>query len=343
MENQLFNLEKIKEITKPIEGLQGDLESSSILFNNFNESIENFTNNLKEEEFLKQFHDLTILLKEVHKEITTISKDNIRKFLILQDELIRKYKDLFKENLKKINLDTQNTKEIGLHLIERKKISRIIDRTSFLFSITIEQWIDLFDSLKQNSLILATVKKINKFYNEILNERLKTELKRIPSNIDPKLIADYEKIFMINPIPFNQFLQKIENELTDEDLTTKRKIIEKSKENNRFIKLKEEQLKSYQDYFKYSDKDFKRKMRKNKREKLSDLVADSNNLKEKQMTDEISEKIEKFKSKFNESFDEKFLMKRDDESDPLDLIREWKERKNKEYKEFVEKLKKKEK
>ena len=84
-------------------------------------------------------------------------------------------------------------------------------------------------------------------------------------------------------------------------------------------------------------------MRKNKREKLSDLVADSNNLKEKQMTDEISEKIEKFKSKFNESFDEKFLMKRDDESDPLDLVREWKESKNKEYKEFVEKLKKKEK
>ena len=52
---------------------------------------------------------------------------------------------------------------------------------------------------------------------------------------------------------------------------------------------------------------------------------------------------ERNKSKFNESFDEKFLMKRDDESDPLDLVRERKERKNKEYKEFVEKLKKKEK
>jgi hypothetical protein len=343
MDNQLFNLEKIKEITNPIENLQGDLESLSVLFNNFNETKDYFTKHLKEEEIFKQFSDITNLIKEIHNEINTISKENIRNFLILQDELIRKYKDLFKEDLKSIKLNVKNTKDIGLHLIESKKISRIVDKSSFLFSITIQQWIDLFDSLKQHSLILATVKKIEKFYNDMLNKRLKIELGRIPNNIDPKLIADYEKKFMTNPITFKEFLKKLENEPTYEDLTTKTKIIEKGKESKKIIKLKEEQLESYDIYFKLSDKDYKRKMRKQKREKLSDLAEKSNNLKEIQITDEISEKIEKFKSKFDESFDEKFLIKKDNEKDPLDLVRARKERKDKEYKEFVEKLKKKEK
>ena len=98
------------------------------------------------------------------------------------------------------------------------------------------------------------------------------------------------------------------------------------------------QLESYKVYIKLSDKDFKRKMRKKKRESLSDLATEHENTDQIQMSEEITEKIEKFKLKFDSSFDEKYLIKRDDEKDPLDIIRERKERKKKEYKDYIKKF-----
>ena len=345
MEYQLYNLEKIKEITNPVEILQGNLFRIQSIYKEYIENKNNTIKNFSDQDFIKQIQELNQLLKNINDTLIKVSNENIAKFIVFQDELIKKYKDHFVDKLKKANLEHNTTKKIGLNLIENKKISKVIDQSSFLFSLTLSQWLDLLDSLKQNSLYLATLKKVEKFYSEILKKRLKHELSKIPNNVDPNLIKDFEKSFLSNPITFKEFMQKIESELTQKELEAKRRVIEKTKENASLITLKEKQekqLQSFEDYFKLSDKEFERKMRKKKREKLSDLVEKPKKDKKIEISEEISEKIEKFKSKFEDNFEEKFLIKKDDEIDPLDLIRKRKEMKEREYKEFIKKLKNKE-
>ena len=144
---------------------------------------------------------------------------------------------------------------------------------------------------------------------------------------------------MSNPITLEEFLQEIESKLTQKELDAKRKIVDKTKENDKLKEQQEQQLQSFEDYFKLSDKEFERRMRKEKREKLADLVEKPEKAKKVEITEEVSEKIENFKSKFENSFDEKFLIKRDDEMDPLDLIRERKKKKDREYKDYIKKFK----
>lgn len=339
--NQIFNLEKIKEILNPIDGLQGNLNSLRAIYDKFIENNNNIIKNFSNEEFLNQIQEINQILKNINENLIKISNENISKFLVFQDDLIKKYKDSFIDSLKKIKLERNKTKEIGLNLIENKKISKVIDQSSFLFSIAIKQWLDLLESLKQNSLFLSTLKRVEFFYSEILKKRLKHELTKIPDNIDPNLIKDFEKGFLSNPMTFKEFLQEIESKLTQKEIKAKREIIEKTKEDGKLKEKQELQFQSFEDYFKFSDKEFERRMRKKKREKLSDLVEKQEEVNKIQITEEVSEKIEKFKSKFES--DEDFLIKRDNDKDPLDLIRERKRSKDKEYKEHIKKFKSKEK
>jgi hypothetical protein len=342
MENQLYNLEKIKEITTPIEILQGNLNKLENIYKEFIENKNNAIKNFSDKNYISQIQELNQILKRINDILIKVSNGNVSKFLVFQDELIKKYKDTFIDKLKKIKLEHNKTKEIGLNLIEKKKISKVIDQSSFLFSLTLAQWLDLLDSLKQNSLFLSTLKKVENFYSKILNKRLKYELSKILENIDPNLIKDFEKKFLSNPITFEEFLREVESKLTQKELDAKRKIVDKTKENDKLKEKQEQQRQSFEDYFKFSDKEFKRRMRKKKREKLADLVAKPEKVKKIEITEEVSEKIEKFKSKFENSFDEKFLIKRDDEMDPLDLIRERKKKKDREYKDYIKKFKNKE-
>lgn len=342
MENQLYNLEKIKEITTPIEILQGNLNKLENIYKEFIENKNNAIKNFSDKNYISQIQELNQILKRINDILIKVSNGNVSKFLFFQDELIKKYKDTFIDKLKKIKLEHNKTKEIGLNLIEKKKISKVIDQSSFLFSLTLAQWLDLLDSLKQNSLFLSTLKKVENFYSKILNKRLKYELSKILENIDPNLIKDFEKKFLSNPITFEEFLREVESKLTQKELDAKRKIVDKTKENDKLKEKQEQQRQSFEDYFKFSDKEFERRMRKKKREKLADLVAKPEKVKKIEITEEVSEKIEKFKSKFENSFDEKFLIKREDEMDPLDLIRERKKKKDREYKDYIKKFKNKE-
>ncbi len=338
MVNQLFNLDKIKEITNPLEILQGNFDRLEVHYKKFLENRDNVLKSLRNEDFLRPFHDLTELIKKINAELRIISNENMSKFLIFQDELIRKYKEFFKETLKKISLDYESTKRIGLYLIENKEVSKIIDKTSFIFSITITKWLELLDSLKQNSLFLATIENVDNFYDKLLKKKLKIELSKIPENFSPKLIEDFKKRYLAYPITFNEYLKENLSNLPQEGLTTKKHLKEKTEASEELKEMQKKQLESYKDYIKLSDKEFKIKMRKKKREKLSDLVTEQEKTEQIQITEEISEKIEKFKLKFNSSFDERYLIKRDDEKDPLDIIRERKERKKKEYKDFIKKF-----
>lgn len=343
MNNQLFNLEKIKELTFPIEDLQAKInelmEFSKIIENNKRSLIQNFTN----KKFLAQVEELTEILHDINVMLAKISKNNINKFLALQDKLIQKYKAIFQENLKKLKLNKDNIKNIGLFLIENKKLSKIIDKVSYIPSIGISQWLEILEVLNQNSLFLRTVKKIEIYYQDKIKDKLKAELDRIPDDTNASIITDYEKAFQEDPaLTFREFLQDIDNKLTFQELQVKKEIIKKAKEKEELEKLKmkqEEQKKAYEDYLKLSDREFERKMRKKSREKLTRITSGAKEKKKLEISDEVTEKIEKFKSQFEKKLEERYLIQEDEEKDPIDLVRERKKKKEKEYKKFKDHFK----
>ncbi len=343
MENQLFNLEKIKEITKPIEKLQGNVIILDNIYDNFILKEELFSKNINDKNFLNLGKEISSILKEINSKLKAISNNNVYSFLFFQDSLIKKYKESFKDTLKKLELHQNFTKRIGLSLIERKKISKIIKEPSYVLAISLDQWLDLLDFLKQNSLFLSTVKKCDKFYEELLEKRYEIEESKIPGDIDQILKDDFKNAFFLEPnLTFKEFLLDIDKKLTKEELESKKKIIEKSKESEKLEKLKQKQAqqrRSYEDYIKLSNREFERKIRKKKREKLSNLDSKKQKLEKLELSKEISEKIEKFKSKFNIDFEEKYFIQEDDEKNPIDVIRERKKRKEDEYKAHIKKIK----
>ena len=336
--NQIFNLEKIKELTSPIEDLQVELNQLNDTSLKITENMQFIEHEFNDKNFLSQIATLKELLQNVNNRLNKISKINLNRFLDFQDQLIKKYKEDFKNNLKKLNINKEITKKIGLNLIERKKISKIIDFMSFVPSIEIARWLELLDSLKHNTIFLKTIKKTKRYYQNLIQVKLKKELSRIPEDIDPNLIKDYEKFFKEDPtLTFNEFFQTIENQLTQQELSAKRAVTKKVKEKEELEKLKkkqEEQKKAYVNYLKLSDREFKRLRRKKSREKLTDISKEPTENNSIEICDEVSEKIKKFKSQFEKSFNEKYMIQKDEDKNPIDLIRERKKKKDKEYKEF---------
>jgi len=345
MEINKFDLEKIKEFTNPIEGLQGKVNQLDNVYQEFMDnknSIENYSYN---EELLKQIHELAGILNEIKENLLKISNGNIAQFLFLQDNLIKKYKESFKESLKHLNLSENSTRILGLFLIESKKISKVIDQSSFISSLSLNQWIQLLNSLKKNSLFLSSINKIKEFYNAMMEERLTFELNKIPEHIDPSFIEEYKQSFFKEEHTFEQYLLEKESQLSKEELKSKRKIIEKIKEREELDELKkkqDEQFRSsaYQDYIKLSSEEFERRRRKQRREKLSDLK--SLPTKDIEISEDVAEKIEVYKSQLKKSFDQEYLIQKDEDTDPLDMIRERKHKAEKEYKKHIKKFKEKE-
>jgi len=336
--SQLFDLEKIKKLTLPIEELQIKLNELTQTSNYVMKNIQTIEREFKDKNFLFQIETVEELLKKINIKLNKISRNNLNKFLDLQDRLIRKYKENFKDKLKTLNLNEELTKSIGLSLIEDKKISKIIDFVSFIPSIEIPEWLDLLDSLKNNTVFLKSVKKVRNYYQELLKVRLDLELRKVPKDADPILIKDYKNYFEKTPsLTFDNFMEKIESQLTQREISVKRGFIKKVREKEELEKLKkkqEEQKETYENYLKLSDSEFKRMRRKKRREKLTEISPESKGKKDIELTDEVSEKIKKYKSQLEKSFDEKYMIQKDEDKDPLDLIRERKKRKEKEYKNY---------
>ena len=78
-------------------------------------------------------------------------------------------------------------------------------------------------------------------------------------------------------------------------------------------------------------------MGREKRKSLTEIASESKQIKE--VSEEVSEKIEKFKSKLDKSLKEEIYISKVDDRDPLELIRERKKKKSKEYKDFIDKFK----
>ncbi|MFX1280782.1 MAG: hypothetical protein ACFFA3_15510 [Promethearchaeota archaeon] len=337
-ENQLFNLEKIKVMTSSLDGLQAKIHQLNEETENVKSYTESVINNLTDETVLSQVEEIVKMILTLKNKLDKISTDNISNFLFLQENLIKKYKEKNQANLKKLNISQTQLREIGLYLIEKKMVNKTINKISFISSIEVSQWSEILDSLKKNSLFLKIIKNIKFFYQNIVQNKLKLELGKIPQSVDETIVKVFEKSFLEDPyITFSDFLQDFESKLTQKELKSKKQYISKLKEQEELEKLKkkqEEQREAYDDYLKLSDKAFERKLRKKSREKLGNIKAVNKEKKNLELSEEISEKIEKFKSKLDNSFEEKYLIQKDDEKDPLDLIRERKEKKQKEYKKY---------
>ncbi|MFO8019382.1 MAG: hypothetical protein R6U96_12165 [Promethearchaeia archaeon] len=345
MENELFEMKKIKEITDPINSVQGDLQSLKDVSEDFNE-CESKTE-IKDSALVREFEQIKSIIKDIKNDLVKISNKNINQFLNLKELLISKYKETFKEKLKQFNIDSEKTKTIGLKLIDRKATSIIIENVSFISSLGTSQWLDLTDSLKNNSLFQTTIKKISDYYDVLIERKLSEELSKIPDHIDQAIIKEFKKQFIQDPsITFTEFYDDLKAKLTKKDIEDKSKIIKKIRKEEELQKLKEKQEKqlkstkgSYQDYFKYSEREFERRRRRKRRKKLSELQNKPSE--DREMSDEVAEKIDKFKSKLDRSFHKKYMKEEEEDKSPLDIVRERKEKKRKEYKKYKDSIQKK--
>ncbi len=334
----LFDLDKIKDLMAPIEIIQENINKLNVLESNLNESKNLMEISLKNQEVSKKINELISVIKEIIKSFEFIFHSNINIFLNLHDNLIEKYKARIKTTIDTAKINNRNLKKIGLYLIDKKKISKIPQKINSVNSIGINEWIELVDVMKENSIFQKTIIRFIPYYEEILNQHLNNELQTMPPNVDNNLILKFKERFLENPdITFKEFLREFEDGEQRSDLIKKELLIKRRKERENLEELKkkqEERKDEYQDYLTLSEKEFERRIRKKKREKLSDIASKENLQGELVISNEVSEKIEKFKSQFEENFKEKYLTKEESNKDPIDLIRERRKRKKEEYDEY---------
>ena len=337
METELFNLKKIKGLTAPIKALQGKVNQVSNLVKNLELEQQVASSYYGNDSFLKDFAQLTKLVDQINENLKTLSNHNVNKFLKLKNYLINKHKQSINERLKSNDLDDNYLIQIGLSLIENKEISKIIERITYIPSVSVKEWLDLIDALNQNTLFLKSVDNLREHYKIILQNKLKKELDKMPSDVKSSVIEDFERQFYLTPeITYDKFIQSLEHKLTEEELKSKKDLLEKRKEKKEIEELKkqqEKQTESYDSYLKFSNKEFERRLRKQKREKLTD-ISDTGNKKNLEITEEISQKIEMFKKQMDKRSEEHHHTLSDSSADPIKLIRERKRKKKEEYDTF---------
>jgi len=332
-------------LTTPIEILQAKVNHLKELIHFFESDKQLLVKKITKDDFLSQIEDLTIIMNRIQNQLEKTSTNNLHKFLSFKHALIEKHKEIYRERLKTLKLNQLSLRQIGLNLIENKNISKIIYQISMIPSIGIHQWSELLDALKTNSIFLGILKKVEIYYQNIIQDKLKLELNKIPEDTDLSLIKTYQKAFQEDPsLSFNEFIQNIEKSLTQLELKAKRDIIQKTKDIKELEKLKkkqEEQRETYEDYLKLSEREFERKIRRKSREKLKEITTAPEESDSIEISDEISEKIEKFKSQFDKRFEEEYLIQNDDQKDPIEVIRERKKKKEKEFKTYKKHFEKK--
>ncbi|MHA1191533.1 MAG: hypothetical protein ACTSP9_04470 [Promethearchaeota archaeon] len=334
----VLDLNRIKSITQPLTTLQNGLNSLSSLEEQLEQSKKGIHENFSFNVDKQQINQLLTLLQEFHNELTLITNKNISNFLDFQDNLLKKYREQYKDHLLRLKIDQEKRKNLGLYLIAQKKISKVDHQISYVNSIILDDWFNLLDSLNQNSIFLSLIHKIRDYYGEITHNRLKKELEKIPEEFDIVIKNEFKNAFKEDPdLSFEQFFNEYEKLLTAADLSTRRELLQRVKEKEELEKLKlkqAEQKQGYKDYLKLSAREFERRRRKKSREKLSEIDIPLNTSKELEISEEVSEKIELFKSQFEKKFQDDYLIGVDQEQDPLDLIRERKKLKAEEFKKF---------
>jgi len=289
IKNISFNLEKIQELTSPIEEFEGKIKSLEEIFERSIKTKIKITKKIQDSILLDEIQITSQSLNDLYTNLIEFSNENIKKFLFFQSNLTKKYNNSFKQNLDGLNL---KTKEIGLNYIEDKKILKVLKHSTIVPSLSSNQWIELMSSLKENSLFVSTIKNAEKFLEA---EEFRIIKKKIKEQQDAEVLKELEE------------------------------------------KQSESKLNEYQEYLKYPKQIFDIRRRREKRKKLEDLQAKPEI--QIEITEDVSEKIENFKSKLKSEFQEKYFIQKDEGQDPITLIRELKKNKEAKYKEYMKKIK----
>ncbi|MFW9948761.1 MAG: hypothetical protein ACFFKA_01380 [Candidatus Thorarchaeota archaeon] len=335
-DTSLFDLEKIKKLMEPIELLEEKLNSLKQLESNLANFDKKYIMNISDNELLfEKVNSIMKMIESINQTFEIIFKENLNIFIYLQDNLFEKYKAKLKDLIIKSEIDPLLLKKIGLYLIEGKKGYKFLNKISIVKSIEINEWIELLDVLKENSIFHIIIEKLRIYYNEFINLQLDKELKNLPLNVNNNLIEKFKAAFLENPdLKFTEFIKSIDDAEKSSRHIISESLIKERKEKEKLEELKkkqEERKDEYQEYLTLSEKEFERKLRKKKRTKLSEISKTKKPGVDLVISDEVSEKIEKFKSQFNESFKDKFLINEESDKDPIDLIRKRTKKKKEEY------------
>ena len=110
-----------------------------------------------------------------------------------------KFKRNYKEKLKKLKINNATLQKFGNSLIKNKNISKIVSNVSYVHSIKFAQWVELIDSLKQNSTFKTTIRMLNDFYQGLIEVKLNEQLSKIQDNLDESVLNNYKKAFYEQP------------------------------------------------------------------------------------------------------------------------------------------------
>ncbi|NHJ20291.1 MAG: hypothetical protein EAX91_05055 [Candidatus Lokiarchaeota archaeon] len=337
MENQLFNLKKIRELLSPIEQLQSNINQLENSINQFNTQKNYISTSTKNETFLTQINDISNLIENINVNFKIVLTNNINSLLYIKNKLTNKYKKNLKDNLKKVDLKSIHTKSIGQSLIEKKSISKIKNEISYTPSVSTKQWLELIDALNRNILFANSAKKLQDNYLKNIKNKLTNELEKIPNKTPPSIIEEFKAQFNKNhDLTYEDFLKIFDGKFTEKELQIKEELVSKRKQKQEIEELKkkqEEQTETYESYLKLSEEEFERKLRKRKREKLTD-VKEPGKQRKLELSDEVTEKIQKFKMKFDKDSNDNFLTKEENGIDPIKIIRERKRKNKKEYQKY---------
>lgn len=337
IEYEILNLEEIKGMLSSFNDLQSAYNLLKSLSNEFPiNNIEIESLKLSEEE-LNRVNFILNSIQSLIDDLLPVTEHNIILFNAFQNELLTKFKRSYKQKLKSLELNKKNLQILGNSLIKNKNISKIVSNITYIHSLKLTQWLELIDSLKENTTFNLIIEKINIFYQDLIKARLNEQLSMVRDKFDETFINEYKEAFYENPsLSFSEYRQIYENSLTKEELDQKQDIIKNNQERLEFEKLKKNQEKQdalYQDYLRLPSKEFERKRRKEHRGKLSKVDLKVNNIKI-EISKETSEKIEKFKDSFDKSIKNRYLAEEDDGANPIDLIRERKKKKTEEFKRY---------
>ena len=250
---------KIEEINNKIKNINLNEENKK------NIEIKKEKNNIE----IKKTENKLLLLNDIKKIKEKIKNKN--------NEILIK-KDLINENKNKIFLLEKNTEKINNKIINNKKIMFII-----YFIIIILGIINLFLKInKKIKLIIFIILFIILLFIYILNLIHKNKIKKIENNK-----INNEKIIINNIIKeIEENINKLKNEIKEEEINQKNIILEKNKINNYFNKNEIEEL------FNYNLEEIENII-KNNMEKNNDLKFEKYQIEieEKELNNNIEEKI----------------------------------------------------
>jgi len=154
----LFNLEKIQALTRPIEEFGGNIVNLGITHENFHKNRDRALRKIRDQLFIEKIEQISLEFDAFYEHLSEESTNFVSKFLFFQEKLTKEQLIFFKQKLKDSNL---RLNEFGLHLIEIKKIRRIHDNTLVPFAPCSGLWLELLNSLKRNSLYISHLKNAN--------------------------------------------------------------------------------------------------------------------------------------------------------------------------------------